>query len=135
MASAVEELTQTHAASITRASTLLIDDDVNNVSPSSSLVKERLFCSIAETSESGQFPSALNTTKIVLNHGIPPYSQWQAMLVGSTREGENKTERQRIRKRETDGLCQATSPRASHRCCLPGITINFCFHVLPVLLK
>ncbi|CAM9649982.1 unnamed protein product [Discosporangium mesarthrocarpum] len=31
MASAVEELTQTHAASITRASTLLIDDDVNNV--------------------------------------------------------------------------------------------------------
>lgn len=52
MASAVEELTQTHAASITRASTLLIDDDVNNVSPSSSLVKERLFCLIAETSES-----------------------------------------------------------------------------------
>ncbi|CAM9415018.1 unnamed protein product [Ectocarpus sp. 4 AP-2014] len=31
MASAAEELTQTHAASITRASTLLIDDDVNNV--------------------------------------------------------------------------------------------------------
>lgn len=31
MASAVEELTQTHAASITRASTLLIDDDANNV--------------------------------------------------------------------------------------------------------
>lgn len=31
MASAAEELTQTHAASITRASTLLVDDDVNNV--------------------------------------------------------------------------------------------------------
>lgn len=33
MASAAEELTQTHAASITRASTLLVDDDVNNVRP------------------------------------------------------------------------------------------------------
>ncbi|CAM9929681.1 unnamed protein product [Ascophyllum nodosum] len=44
MASAVEELTQTHAASITRASTLLIDDDVNNVQIALSQGVKSIWC-------------------------------------------------------------------------------------------